>query len=157
MTKSKTVNQSQLAGALGVTLETIREWRRNGLPFTSTGTRVLFDIAEVQRWRKQRAAQRSDKTLESLKIRLLDLQNQRRQLELDSDEGRVLDKAAVLNQMAQALVNMKAKILPLGTKLAPLILGSSEIEIRTLIDKAVSEALSELISPLSLAGASPRR
>ena len=60
MTKVKTeYNQSETAKLFGVTITTIKNWRKQGCPVVDTGSRaVLFSIPDLYKWRIERETER---------------------------------------------------------------------------------------------------
>lgn len=58
--RAKTLTLEEIADAFGVTTETIRLWRRDGMPHRMEGGRPVFVLREVIRWRRERDRQAAE-------------------------------------------------------------------------------------------------
>ena len=59
------LNRSETAQKLNVSLTTLDNWRRKGCPHTKTGKQVFFEIAALKRWLDNRSSGELDYTQET--------------------------------------------------------------------------------------------
>ncbi|MEM9302509.1 MAG: terminase small subunit [Pseudomonadota bacterium] len=155
------VNLSECAEFFGVQLNTIKAWVNKGAPVIQRGgkgTPWKLDTVEVYEWRE--AAIREDALgsidftdYEEARRRKIAAEAAMAELELMKARGELLVIEEVIADQAARDANMRARVLGIGAKIAPLIEGMSVNERRTEIDRACREALAELASGVSLEAA----
>jgi len=93
------------------------------------------------------------------KTRLTKAQAEKAELELAEERGELHRATAVVSVWAENVINAKAKLLSIPSKLAPQLAGLSAAEIEALLKKEISEVLHELAEydERRIARASPSR
>jgi phage terminase Nu1 subunit (DNA packaging protein) len=137
------LNRSETAQKLNVSLTTLDNWRRKGCPHTKTGKQVFFDIAALKRWLDNRSSGELDYTQERAK--LTRLQAERATLDLEQQRGKLLPLEMVILAWQGQVANARAKLLALPPKVASQVLGmESYVEVEHAIRDIIYEALDEL-------------
>lgn len=156
-------NKSELAGIFGVTIQTIDQWVRDGLPAVERsdrkGVEWKFETSQAINWKIEHAIRRdregrrkgpggvapSDDPIKNAQVRKLiaeaEIKEQKAAL-AKREVVRVEDASLVLST---AIANAKNKFMGLGAKVAPLVsIETEEMPCREIVDAAVREALEEL-------------
>ena len=137
------LNRSETAQKLNVSLTTLDNWRRKGCPHTKTGKQVFFEITALKRWLDNRSSGELDYTQERAK--LTRLQAERAALDLEQQCGKLLPLEMVILTWQGQVANARAKLLALPNKVASQVLGmESYVEIEHIIRDIIYEALDEL-------------
>ena len=135
---------SELSEALGVSTRTVERYRNDGkLPqkVRGMGTPLKHSI----RFYLEQFESGKINKLEEEKIRLTSAQADDKELDVAQKRGELLPRDIVVVAWQGQKANMKAKLLNIPSKLAPLIVGEDSIEV--IKDKAqelIYEALEEL-------------
>lgn len=149
------INKQQLAELQGVSLPTITAWMAEGMPVAQKGGRGVsygFDNAEVTEWRIAREQARGKRVAESEK----DAKGRKTSAEADLAEmkaaqlrSELVVLADIVADVQNDLTKVRARLLAIPTRAAPLVVGMNEHAARKLINDLVLEALDELsvISP----------
>ena len=137
------LNRSETAQKLNVSLTTLDNWRRKGCPHTKTGKQVFFEIAAIKRWLDNRSSGELDYTQERAK--LTRLQTEKVKLELEQQRGKLLPLEMVILAWQGQIANARAKLLALPPKAASQVLGmESYVEVEHAIRDIIYEALDEI-------------
>ncbi len=144
MTKEIYTTDDELAEAIGVSARTIRNYRNDGkIPKKTTGKgtplkhSIRFYIEQIQNGELNQ--------LEIEKIRLTAAQADDKELDVKQKRGELIPAEIVEIAWQGQKANMKAKLLNIPTKLAPLIVGVHAIEvIKEKTQELIYEALEEL-------------
>jgi phage terminase Nu1 subunit (DNA packaging protein) len=137
------LNRSETAQKLSVSLTTLDNWRRKGCPHTKTGKQVYFEIEVLNRWLDNRSSGELDYTQERAK--LTRLQAEKVTLELEQQRGNLLPMELVIAAWQGHIANARAKLLALPPKAASQVLGmESYLEVEQAIRDIIYEALDEL-------------
>ena len=137
------LNRSETAQKLNVSLTTLDNWRRKGCPHTKTGKQVFFEIAAIKRWLDNRSSGELDYTQERAK--LTRLQAERVTFDLEQQRGKLLPLEMVISAWQGQVANARAKLLALPPKAASQVLGmESYVEVEHAIRDIIYEALDEL-------------
>jgi phage terminase Nu1 subunit (DNA packaging protein) len=137
------LNRSETAQKLNVSLTTLDNWRRKGCPHTKIGKQVYFEIEVLNRWLDNRSSGELDYTQERAK--LTRLQAERATLDLEQQRGKLLPLEMVIVAWQGQVANARAKLLALPTKAASQVLGmESYVEVEHAIRDIIYEALDEL-------------
>jgi phage terminase Nu1 subunit (DNA packaging protein) len=137
------LNRSETAQKLNVSLTTLDNWRRKGCPHTKTGKQVYFEIEVLNRWLDNRSSGELDYTQERAK--LTRLQAERATLDLEQQRGKLLPLEMVILAWQGQVANARAKLLALPPKVASQVLGmESYVEVEHAIRDIIYEALDEL-------------
>ena len=115
------LNRSETAQKLNVSLTTLDNWRRKGCPHTKTGKQVYFEIESLTRWLDNRSGGELDYTQERAK--LTRLQAEKVALELKQQRGKLMPLEMVILAWQGQVANARAKLLALPPKLASQVLG----------------------------------
>ena len=137
------LNRSETAQKLNVSLTTLDNWRRKGCPHIKTGKQVFFNIGTLKTWLDNRSSGELDYTQERAK--LTRLQAERATLDLEQQRGKLLPLEMVILAWQGQVANARAKLLALPPKVASQVLGiESYVEIEHTIRDIIYEALDEL-------------
>jgi len=137
------LNRSETAQKLDVSLTTLDNWRRKGCPHTKTGKQVFFEISALNWWLGNRSSGELDYTQERAK--LTRLQTEKVKLELEQQRGKLLPLEMVILAWQGQIANARAKLLALPPKVAAQVLGmESYVELEHTIRDIIYEALDEL-------------
>lgn len=147
------VSKADLARMFGVSLNTIGQWVNKGCPWITKGCpgkQWTFNTAEVVAWREEHVAQQvqgdtSQLDIEEARRRKMAAEAAMMELDLAKRRGEVLEVEAVAEVIGDDYANVRAKLLSLPTKLAPILVGIEDpAECLMLIERGVTEALEEL-------------
>jgi phage terminase Nu1 subunit (DNA packaging protein) len=137
------LNRSETAQKLNVSLTTLDNWRRKGCPHTKTGKQVFFEIIALNQWLGNNIRGKLDYTQERAK--LTKLQAEKVKLELEQQHGKFLPLEMVILAWQGQVANARAKLLALPPKLASQVLGmESYVEVEQVVRDIIYEALDEL-------------
>ena len=147
------LSKADLAKFYGVSLPTISQWVGKGCPFISKGgqgRKWVFSSSAVTTWREDQIAQQALGDVSSLDIdearrRKLAAEAALTELDLSHRRGELIEVELIADLVGDEYANVRAKILALPTKLAPLLLGVASLaEARGIIESGIIEALEEL-------------
>ncbi len=144
------LTREKVADFFAVSLPTVDVWLRRGCPGQKVGTRWSINSAEVSQWLRDR--ERQDALGETAAIdetearrRKIAAEASLAELDLAMKQAAVVPIAMYEAQIAAMIGAARAKLLNLGAKVGPLVLGmDSPAEARAIIDGAVHEVLAEL-------------
>ncbi len=147
------VDGNALASMFGVSRTTVANWVRSGCPREPNGK---FKIPHVIAWKAKRDAGRggspgeggdaaSRPNLDGERARLAREQADKLAMENAISRGELVHVDDAAAMIEEVVVAIKAKILSLGTKLAPLVVScSSIVQVRALIDRSADELLRDI-------------
>jgi len=147
------LSKADLARFYGVSVNTVSQWIAKGCPFLSKGNlsrKWIFSSADVTKWREDQIAQQALGDVSSLDIdearrRKLAAEAALTELDLSHRRGELIEVELIADLVGDEYANVRAKILALPTKLAPLLLGVASLaEARGIIEAGIIEALEEL-------------
>ena len=150
-----TLNRSDLAAAHGVSLPTVDTWVRAGCPCEregGKGSAYSFNSKEVIDWRLAQAREGKRKdgnlgTLDEAKLRREVANAELTEIDLAEKRGEVVPVEHVAKQVGKLLANVRARMLAIPTKVAPLTQTAGSIEeARAAIEDHIRDGLSELVS-----------
>lgn len=128
-----------IAAALGVTPRRVSQLRQAGMPCES--------IAAAEAWRKREDLGNSDFSPERLRasrIKLLDLQAARQQLEHDKETGLLVTAASVLEDTLAVCQAVKTAFLRLTNDLPPKLEGRTPAQICRVLRESFNSCLDGL-------------
>ena len=139
------LSQAQLGEVFGCTRQAVGKWKcpknRNG----------KYDLRRVVLWWGRR--ERDDERALALKDHTVDLwqaaRGRLKQIELQKEEGQILDREDVLKQTVTAVTAMKARLLQAPLQAAPRAAMQPEHVVLRIFEDAVHEALQELSEALT--------
>lgn len=152
---AKTLNRTELAAALGVSLPTIDRWRKDGMPVVTSGSKGVewaFDLAAVVAWRVKiqvDAAGGATDDLKEIEKRTARAKMEKVELELAEAKGLVAPirefERATSNLMAVIRQNMlnvpaRAVLSLIGETDASTFKRKLRAEIVSALDQAVKKA-----------------
>lgn len=146
---------TEIAVMAGVTPQTVRNWVTAGLPHQAGarrggGQEVRISIKDLLAWQVGRALEKAggglaDQT-EELKRRRMAAEVTRAELELAKETGQVVEIAAVAEVVGQQLDRVRARLIAIPSKAAPLVAPETEVRAcQATIQAEVDEALNELV------------
>lgn len=141
------VNKQRLAKIIGVTVRTLSEWQKEGLPIKKNGLRGQsndYDTATVIEWLIKRASD-TDAEMERARIRLTSAQADKTELEVEELRGNLISLDNMKYLWANVLGTFRARILSMPTRLTPQISTMKDPKkIEKLLKDSLHEALNEL-------------
>lgn len=148
------VNRAELSEALGIGLNTVDLWIRDGMPCIKPerrgGSSYQIDMGLVLEWHRQRERQNALGEIASIdeqaaKRRKMAAQAALAELELAKKQGLVVEIADQVDAWSTMVVAAKIKMLGIGVKAGPIVSRlNSAAECQQVITDAVYEALREL-------------
>lgn len=153
------VNMSELASVFGVSTQAVQAWVRRGCPFVEkggAGKAYVFETADVITWRREIEMQATGDgdddsiTLEQARKRRELAQARLSEIDLAKRRSELVEIEAVAEIVSEDYTRVRARLLALPPKCAPLIHKAETVtEIREILDGSVREALAELSSEVS--------
>lgn len=151
----KLASVAELAALLGVHRNTVLAWVARGCPVhergsSGRGNEHRFDLAAVVRWREDEAARAATGNTEGIdldaaRLRKVAAEAALTELEVAKKRGQLVEIEAVATVVGEQFAAVRARLLSLPTKLAPLLAASTDLnEVQVLLQQGVNEALSEL-------------
>jgi phage terminase Nu1 subunit (DNA packaging protein) len=144
-------NRTQIARILEITPPTVTEYVARGMPYRQQGRKGLpwlFAVNECVAWVRQqdRANSVEDPTsIDEARLRREVAEATLKEIELAKARSQVVDVQAVADAVGDMLGNVRARLLALGPKLAPLVYRSETLpEVRQVIDDGIHDVLSEI-------------
>ena len=156
------LSKADLARFYGVSLVTIGQWISKGCPFITKGgmgKKWVLSSAEVTTWREDQIAQQalgdvSTLDLDEARRRKLAAEAALTELDLSHRRGDLIEIEYIAGLVGDEYANVRAKILALPTKLAPLLIGiESMAEVTEIIERGITESLEELTADEIYSGA----
>lgn len=127
------LNRADLAAAMGVTLITIDNWRREGMPQMAGGTKgvaCVFDLAEVVKWyaaRKAAAAAGEETTdVQEIERRTARAKMEMVELELAKKRGEVATIRDFERAQAKLCAEIRANVLNVTQRVVLQLLGETD-------------------------------
>ena len=141
-------NRKDTAAAFGVSTQSIGLWdlpqhKKEG----AVGNRVYYDIREVIQYKMKHVINSGKSAPDAAreKNRLIKLQADKAQHELDKAEGKVVDVDIVKEHWEGVFLSFRAKILGIPQRAATVALNAASIpEVEEELEKFLLEALNEL-------------
>lgn len=147
------VNKTEVADLFGVSLSTVDQWLRRGLPSERREKNVVFNTAQVTQWLEAQAGERAAGgttqagSIDEARIRKISADAALAELQLQRERGEVVAIEEVAKEFGDACAAVRAKLLAIPTKLAPRVaIEDSEVTCRDLIEREIIEALNELVA-----------
>ena len=159
------VNRAELADVLGVSVVTIDNRIARGLPVERKGREgksYEFETSDVIDWHVKNqiskdnpqgtpegASNGSPSDLKQRKLEaeteISELERDKRRIELAEKKGLVVLVEDVVSEFASAVANLRAQLLNLPRRAAPLIVGETDVDnVKDTLDREVNELLQEL-------------
>lgn len=145
-----------VANELGLHGHTVRSWIKrpvNPCPHERLHGRDLrFNVPEVKAWmtangvtgRQGRPAQPSSENLEAAKLRKESALADKYEIQVERDRGLLVPFSDVKARWVELVTTARNKLLALPATVAPLLAGRDAVEVQTILEQRVNEALSEL-------------
>lgn len=136
------VNSTVLARLFGVTMETLRQWRIDGLPDEGkTGKSVRFDVRKAIAWRVQRAA--NAETPDDSKARKLKAEAERLEMQNAETRGELVRRDTVEREAREEAETLKQAMMNIPPRLAQILANESNA---ALVEAALAEAIADALS-----------
>jgi len=113
--RAKTVSLSEIAETFGVTTETIRLWRKEGMASRRESGELRFVVAECVKWRRKRDQERAaedrgeDSTKEDRRA-IIRAERQLRELEVQEKLGQLVEREAFDAELERCVGGLVAAI-----------------------------------------------
>lgn len=150
--QGKVVSRAEVAILFGVSTQTVDAWVRKGLSCDKQKNATMFNTAQVAKWLEERAAEQavsidaSKVDIDEAKRRKIVAEAALSELELAREQGAVVEIEDVAAEIDEQLANVRAKLLGLAPKCAPMIVAAEDLnEVKAVLEDAVREALDELV------------
>lgn len=153
MPKGSEVNKAGLAEVFGVSLPTVNSWVRRGCPVLQRGSKArqwLFNTADVAQWREDEAAaaavgDTSKMDMDEARRRNEAAKAAMSELDLAKRRGELIEIESVAEHVGEEYSRIRAKLLALPVKLAPMLENAESLqERREIIEDGIVECLAEL-------------
>lgn len=130
----------------GVTQQQVSEYVKVGMPVSSRGK---YDLEACVTWWVARKRAEIDSQLENLgwkeqEVRLKRAKADREEMEAAKMRGTLIEREVVLRQYGQLVSAFRARVLRIGSTVAPRAIGCTAAQMKQMIDDEVWDALSEL-------------
>lgn len=145
---------SQLASIFGVHRNTVAMWVQQGcpvdrMPDRKAGVPAGLDPAKVMKWTEERAVQlalggREGLDIEEARARKVSAEATLAELEVEKARGKLVEVEHVAAVVGEQFAAVRARLISMGTKLAPILAPDRTNEVKAVLDQAVYEALDEL-------------
>jgi len=146
------VNKTEAADFFGVSIGTVDQWIRRGLPSERREKNVVLNTAQVTQWLEAQASERvasgamPSGTVDEARVRKITADAALAELQLERERGEVVRIEDVAKAIADEYAATRAKLLAIPTKLAPRIaIETNEHTCRELLAREITEALNELV------------
>lgn len=147
------VNKAELAEVLGISLPTVGQWVKEGLPAVSRGGNGRaweFDLAECVAWVRKRDVARATEVSDTSTMAEAELRHRRAQaaiqeIELAERRRQVVRVEDVSTMVADLVTSIRQRLRSTGGRLAPKLVGVEDgQQIRAAIDEEIDTALRDL-------------
>ena len=152
------VNRSELAEVLGLSLPSVDNRIRRGMPYVEKPNNGsggwVFETSDVINWLIEQASEssQSEETQDSNQLSAKELQRRKLQAETEMAEIELAKKKDlvvlvedVVAEFADAVANLRAQLLNYPRRVAPLIVGETDVDVvKETLDREVNELLQEL-------------
>lgn len=147
------VNRNELAGLLGVSLNTITAWIREGLPVKTKGRRGVpweFDLADCIEWVRDRDIAKATGDTEGSTLAEAELRETRakaalREIELAEKRGQVVPVEDSIRVVADIAATVRQRLRGIGARLGPMVAGEENpLTIQQQVEAEVDDALAVL-------------
>ncbi len=127
------VSQSQLAEILGVTSRSIRLWEKNGLPKIDRGK---YDAGPCVAWWSENIFSAGDELpdIAEAKTQYWSHKARLEKVKADEAESLVAPKEEFVDAWSWRISEMRNGLLALPLRLAPMVAGKTELEVRKKLD-----------------------
>lgn len=135
------IDNTGLAAFFGMTSKTICAWVKQGMPKESFG---LYNLKKCFDWWCENIDDNkteSDPTITALKAENLRIKNDRERMKRDTEKGLLFPKADISSEWVKRIAEVRQGLLSLPVRLAPLVDGKTQDEIRAIIKEAVYRLL----------------
>jgi len=137
-------NQNELAELFDVDVRTVQRWIRDGLPRTEKG---FYDLAQIVSWWKKR----NDERFKNDPEKKWNHEHARwrallRKLQYKVKAGELIPREEVESEWLSILTTVKKKLLNLGPRIAPQVVGQ-EIHV---VEKIITENVRDLLNAMTL-------
>jgi phage terminase Nu1 subunit (DNA packaging protein) len=155
------VGRAALAGLLGVSITTVDNWRRRGVPVRNCGKRTKFVVSEVVNWLRERDVEaatasvgQSDGAIDlgELRKRRALVDTELAELALEEARDQVVPIDIVIEEVSDSFLRIRSKLLAMKTRYAGRWTKITTVpKMKAAIEEAVFEILDELSSPEAVA------
>ncbi len=140
----KQVNRSRLSRFLGVSLTTLDNWVRNGLPHVKAGRSLLFNISEVQEWlEKRKGSNGIQAQILAEKLRFQKARCRREELQVSELEGKLISLDKLKTDLTSIFLAMKSALLLWEKRLPGLLEGKDQKKMYLVIHKETRDILTD--------------
>ncbi len=137
------LNQQNLADKLGVTVTTVKNWRRKGCPFKKDGHSVFFDTSTVMNWREDYEKNKLQNSPEyaSARARLEQAKAGIAELEFKEKAGELIAKKQVQKEAEDLYRGYRDKMLNVVIRATKKLLGeTNEFKFRQVLKGEIEAA-----------------
>jgi phage terminase Nu1 subunit (DNA packaging protein) len=138
-------NQDQVAHVFGVSVRTVQNWVRDGMPVMKNGK---YDIKEIQAWKfLRKPGAKSKKSAEAIaenwENKYREYKAKLAEIDLKKAMEEVIPRAAAEETLKSLVRAFKKKILGMPRQLAPQLEGLTTVEIRHTMETQINAILTE--------------
>lgn len=132
--------QDDLRKAFCVSIRTVQNWVRDGMPVNPDGT---YSIADVQAWRYAKELQRQDREGDETDKKIKDIKYKRELMQLKQMEGELISREDIELELIQISIAMKRRFVALIKSLPLQLYGQEKKEIHLILDKEFKQVAEE--------------
>ena len=144
------VSLAELAGIMGIDVNTVRKCMVQGMPHKKINARLYeFDTAKAIHWRLQMEADKADEETDEIRYdeakrrkAVADALSADLDLEITRSRLAVIDD--VMENFAEALVNVRAQLVGMPNRLAGVLEYQEQKEIRSILNQDLKQILNGL-------------
>ena len=144
--------QAEVCKFFGISFNTVKDWARNGMPYG----RKSYDLAAIARWVLDRARQpavgETADRKRSLEVAKLEEEVRSRQRENELEEGRLISRQAIENELAAFLVEIRKQFEQVPRLLKPMLPREHETAISAEVTRLVDAALNGVADRMAQIG-----
>lgn len=156
---SNLVTRRQLADVLGVHMQTITKWEREGLPIAERGRRgrpSRYDLGAIRAWRQAKEAAGASggsafQQYQAAHARQRSALAELAELQLEERRGRLVDAQVMHTKITDVIVRSRTKLLGVPSKAKLALPHLTTADVLT-IDRIMRESLEDLASMLTSNG-----
>lgn len=136
-------NQDQVAHVFGVSVRTVANWVKDGMPVMKDGK---YDIAEIQAWRflkkgGNKKASKTSKNGENWDSKYREYKARFEEIRLKQALGELVSKREVETGLIQISIAIKRALLSLPRSVAPRLMGLEPREIEKVLRQSVEDII----------------
>lgn len=137
-------SQEKVAKVFDVSVRTVQNWARDGMPVTQEGKYDLIDIRAWRSIKNNRVSGKKGNRKDDAEARYREAKACLAEIALKEKKGLLLNKRRVENELVQISLGIKLILLSLPQQVAPQLVGLDAQKINALLTARIREAIQEI-------------